>query len=177
MICFPCLSSTLHVSMASFSKGIWHCFWEFRRLHGIPGSDLTIYDIGFQTDFRVYLQLRQTWLAFSKWILWEICAPVFYSSNEKKFNSSSWWLELGTATESWSSCPKEVWALVNLNPLCMHPAKLSAKKALLCGKNNEIHVHMMITCRHHRSLHSVASAHDCTWTCATNPSKSHIRSM
>ncbi|KAJ6662636.1 hypothetical protein lerEdw1_011773 [Lerista edwardsae] len=44
--------------------GIWHCFWEFRRLHGIPGSDLTIYDIGFQTDFRVYLQLRQTWLAF-----------------------------------------------------------------------------------------------------------------
>ncbi|XP_053099926.1 choline transporter-like protein 5 isoform X3 [Hemicordylus capensis] len=44
--------------------GIWHCYWEFHRLHGIPGSDLTIYDIGFQTDFRVYLQLRQTWLAF-----------------------------------------------------------------------------------------------------------------
>uniref|UniRef100_A0A670XQK8 Choline transporter-like protein n=1 Tax=Pseudonaja textilis TaxID=8673 RepID=A0A670XQK8_PSETE len=44
--------------------GIWHCYWEYHRLHGIPGSDLTIYDIGFQTDFRVYLQLRQTWLAF-----------------------------------------------------------------------------------------------------------------
>uniref|UniRef100_A0A8C5RZJ9 Choline transporter-like protein n=1 Tax=Laticauda laticaudata TaxID=8630 RepID=A0A8C5RZJ9_LATLA len=44
--------------------GIWHCYWAYHRLHGIPGSDLTIYDIGFQTDFRVYLQLRQTWLAF-----------------------------------------------------------------------------------------------------------------
>ncbi|KAH0618496.1 hypothetical protein JD844_017762 [Phrynosoma platyrhinos] len=44
--------------------GIWHCYWEYHHLRGIPGSDLTIYDIGFQTDFRVYLQLRQTWLAF-----------------------------------------------------------------------------------------------------------------
>uniref|UniRef100_A0A8D0KU93 Choline transporter-like protein n=1 Tax=Strix occidentalis caurina TaxID=311401 RepID=A0A8D0KU93_STROC len=46
--------------------GIWHCYWEYDHLKGIPGSDLTVYDIGFQTDFRVYLQLRQTWLAFSK---------------------------------------------------------------------------------------------------------------
>uniref|UniRef100_A0A8C3T3P0 Choline transporter-like protein n=1 Tax=Chelydra serpentina TaxID=8475 RepID=A0A8C3T3P0_CHESE len=44
--------------------GIWHCYWEYDHLQGTPGSDLTIYDIGFQTDFRVYLQLRQTWLAF-----------------------------------------------------------------------------------------------------------------
>ncbi|XP_064927948.1 choline transporter-like protein 5 isoform X4 [Columba livia] len=44
--------------------GIWHCYWEYDHLKGIPGSDLTVYDIGFQTDFRVYLQLRQTWLAF-----------------------------------------------------------------------------------------------------------------
>ncbi|XP_069088527.1 choline transporter-like protein 5 isoform X6 [Pleurodeles waltl] len=44
--------------------GIWHCYWEYDSLRGIPGADLTIYDIGFQTDFRVYLQLRQTWLAF-----------------------------------------------------------------------------------------------------------------
>ncbi|XP_026511112.1 choline transporter-like protein 5 isoform X4 [Terrapene carolina triunguis] len=41
--------------------GIWHCYWEYDHLQGTPGSDLTIYDIGFQTDFRVYLQLRQTW--------------------------------------------------------------------------------------------------------------------
>ncbi|POI33690.1 hypothetical protein CIB84_002558, partial [Bambusicola thoracicus] len=44
--------------------GTWHCYWEYDHLKGIPGSDLTVYDIGFQTDFRVYLQLRQTWLAF-----------------------------------------------------------------------------------------------------------------
>uniref|UniRef100_A0A8C5J9Q6 Choline transporter-like protein n=1 Tax=Junco hyemalis TaxID=40217 RepID=A0A8C5J9Q6_JUNHY len=44
--------------------GIWHCYWEYDHLKGIPGSDLTVYDIGFQTDFKVYLQLRQTWLAF-----------------------------------------------------------------------------------------------------------------
>ncbi|RMC08844.1 hypothetical protein DUI87_15096 [Hirundo rustica rustica] len=47
-----------------FLKGIWHCYWEYDHLKGIPGSDLTVYDIGFQTDFKVYLQLRQTWLAF-----------------------------------------------------------------------------------------------------------------
>uniref|UniRef100_A0A8D2ISP7 Choline transporter-like protein n=1 Tax=Varanus komodoensis TaxID=61221 RepID=A0A8D2ISP7_VARKO len=56
-------NSTL-LSLASFSKGIWHCYWEYHHLHGVPGSDLTVYDIGFQTDFRVYLQLKQTWLTF-----------------------------------------------------------------------------------------------------------------
>ncbi|XP_069795511.1 choline transporter-like protein 5 isoform X2 [Narcine bancroftii] len=44
--------------------GIWHCYWEYSSLKGKPGSDIPIYDIGFQTDLRVYLQLRQTWLAF-----------------------------------------------------------------------------------------------------------------
>jgi len=33
---------------------------------GKPDSDITISDIGFQTDFRVYLQLSQTWLIFSE---------------------------------------------------------------------------------------------------------------
>lgn len=59
-------SSSSPPLLACFSQGIWHCYWEYHCLHGIPGSDLTIYDIGFQTDFRVYLQLKQTWLAFSK---------------------------------------------------------------------------------------------------------------
>eukprot|EP00061_Rhincodon_typus_P008286 g30758.t1 len=45
-------------------SGIWHCYWEYSSLKGKPGSDIPIYDIGFQMDFRVYLQLRQTWLAF-----------------------------------------------------------------------------------------------------------------
>uniref|UniRef100_A0A4W3HV95 Choline transporter-like protein n=1 Tax=Callorhinchus milii TaxID=7868 RepID=A0A4W3HV95_CALMI len=44
--------------------GIWHCYWEYSSLKGKPGADVAIYDIGFQTDFRIYLQLRQTWLAF-----------------------------------------------------------------------------------------------------------------
>ncbi|XP_032776069.1 choline transporter-like protein 5 isoform X2 [Strigops habroptila] len=43
---------------------IWHCYWEYDHLKRIPGSDLTVYDTGFQRDFRVCLQLRQTWLAF-----------------------------------------------------------------------------------------------------------------
>uniref|UniRef100_H3C3P7 Choline transporter-like protein n=1 Tax=Tetraodon nigroviridis TaxID=99883 RepID=H3C3P7_TETNG len=45
--------------------GIWHCFWEYRSLSGKPGANVTISDIGFQTDFSVYLQLTQTWLIFS----------------------------------------------------------------------------------------------------------------
>uniref|UniRef100_A0A671XPZ3 Choline transporter-like protein n=1 Tax=Sparus aurata TaxID=8175 RepID=A0A671XPZ3_SPAAU len=44
--------------------GIFHCFMEFRSLKGEPGADVTIRDLGLQTDFSVYLQIRQTWLAF-----------------------------------------------------------------------------------------------------------------
>ncbi|XP_041912756.1 choline transporter-like protein 5-B isoform X1 [Alosa sapidissima] len=44
--------------------GIWHCYWEYSVLQGKPDADVTISDIGFQTDFRVYLQLSQTWLIF-----------------------------------------------------------------------------------------------------------------
>ncbi|XP_062288064.1 choline transporter-like protein 2 isoform X3 [Scomber scombrus] len=44
--------------------GIFHCFMEFKSLKGEPGSDVTIRDLGLQTDFSVYLQIRQTWLAF-----------------------------------------------------------------------------------------------------------------
>ena len=38
---------------------------EYANLQGEPGSDVTIRDLGLQTDFSVYLQIRQTWLAFS----------------------------------------------------------------------------------------------------------------
>ncbi|XP_076001400.1 choline transporter-like protein 2 isoform X1 [Genypterus blacodes] len=44
--------------------GIFHCYMEFASLKGEPGSDVTIRDLGLQTDFAVYLQIRQTWLAF-----------------------------------------------------------------------------------------------------------------
>uniref|UniRef100_A0A8C1YSW0 Choline transporter-like protein n=1 Tax=Cyprinus carpio TaxID=7962 RepID=A0A8C1YSW0_CYPCA len=50
--------------IAAVGYGIWHCYWEYSSLQGKPDSDITISDIGFQTDFRVYLQLSQTWLIF-----------------------------------------------------------------------------------------------------------------
>ncbi|XP_060889238.1 choline transporter-like protein 5-B isoform X1 [Labrus mixtus] len=44
--------------------GIWHCYWEYATLSGKPGANVTISDIGFHTDFSIYLQLSQTWLIF-----------------------------------------------------------------------------------------------------------------
>ncbi|XP_034003424.1 choline transporter-like protein 5-B isoform X4 [Trematomus bernacchii] len=44
--------------------GIWHCYWEYSNLTRKPGANVTISDIGFQTDFSIYLQLSQTWLIF-----------------------------------------------------------------------------------------------------------------
>uniref|UniRef100_A0AAQ5YJ65 Choline transporter-like protein n=1 Tax=Amphiprion ocellaris TaxID=80972 RepID=A0AAQ5YJ65_AMPOC len=44
--------------------GIWHCYWEYSSLMGKPGSNVTITDIGFHTDFSIYLQRSQTWLIF-----------------------------------------------------------------------------------------------------------------
>lgn len=46
--------------------GIYHCYMEFASLTGEPGANVTIRDLGLQTDFSVYLQIRQTWLAFSE---------------------------------------------------------------------------------------------------------------
>ncbi|KAM4888437.1 choline transporter-like protein 2 isoform 4-T4 [Thomomys bottae] len=44
--------------------GIFHCYMEYSRLRGEAGSDISLVDLGFQTDLRVYLHLRQTWMAF-----------------------------------------------------------------------------------------------------------------
>ncbi|KGL74494.1 Choline transporter-like 2, partial [Tinamus guttatus] len=44
--------------------GIFHCYLEYAKLKGEAGSDVSLTDLGFQTDLRVYLHLRQTWLAF-----------------------------------------------------------------------------------------------------------------
>ncbi|XP_041633683.1 choline transporter-like protein 2 isoform X2 [Cheilinus undulatus] len=44
--------------------GIFHCYMEYAALKGEPGADVTLQELGFQTDFTVYLQIRQTWLAF-----------------------------------------------------------------------------------------------------------------
>ncbi|XP_029364153.1 choline transporter-like protein 2 isoform X2 [Echeneis naucrates] len=44
--------------------GIFHCYMEYAALKGEPGANVTIQQLGFQTDLSVYLQIRQTWLAF-----------------------------------------------------------------------------------------------------------------
>ncbi|KAJ8334976.1 hypothetical protein SKAU_G00406150 [Synaphobranchus kaupii] len=41
--------------------GIWHCYWEYDNF---KTSELTFNDVGFTTNFSVYLQIRDTWLAF-----------------------------------------------------------------------------------------------------------------
>lgn len=40
---------------------------EYAALQGQAGANVTIQQLGFQTDFSVYLQIRQTWLAFSQY--------------------------------------------------------------------------------------------------------------
>ncbi|KAL7890999.1 hypothetical protein AOLI_G00004750 [Acnodon oligacanthus] len=44
--------------------GIFHCYMQYAALKSQPGSDVTIKDLGLQTDFSIYLQIQQTWLAF-----------------------------------------------------------------------------------------------------------------
>uniref|UniRef100_A0A669DS82 Choline transporter-like protein n=1 Tax=Oreochromis niloticus TaxID=8128 RepID=A0A669DS82_ORENI len=50
--------------VAVIGYGIFHCYMEYAALKGEPGANVTIQDLGLQTDFTVYLQIRQTWLAF-----------------------------------------------------------------------------------------------------------------
>ncbi|KAM6956935.1 choline transporter-like protein 2 isoform 2-T2 [Aplochiton taeniatus] len=45
--------------------GIFHCSMEYVTLKGEAGSNVTLQELGFQTDFSVYLHIRQTWLAFT----------------------------------------------------------------------------------------------------------------
>uniref|UniRef100_A0A3B1IME5 Choline transporter-like protein 2 n=1 Tax=Astyanax mexicanus TaxID=7994 RepID=A0A3B1IME5_ASTMX len=44
--------------------GIGHCYVQYASLQGQAGADVTIKDLGLQTDFSIYLQIQQTWLAF-----------------------------------------------------------------------------------------------------------------
>ncbi|CAL8292546.1 unnamed protein product [Merluccius merluccius] len=41
--------------------GIWHCYWEYDNYKSMSA---TIHNIGFTTNFQVYLQTQETWLAF-----------------------------------------------------------------------------------------------------------------
>ncbi|XP_076871435.1 choline transporter-like protein 2 isoform X2 [Brachyhypopomus gauderio] len=50
--------------IAVIGYGIAHCYMQYASLRGQPGANITIKDLGLQTDFSVYLQIQQTWLAF-----------------------------------------------------------------------------------------------------------------
>ncbi|XP_056153974.1 choline transporter-like protein 4 [Lampris incognitus] len=41
--------------------GIWHCYWEYANY---KAASATIADVGVTTNFNVYLQVQETWLAF-----------------------------------------------------------------------------------------------------------------
>ncbi|XP_071356487.1 choline transporter-like protein 4 [Trachinotus anak] len=47
--------------LAAGAYGIWHCYWEYDNY---KKTSATISDIGFTTNFNVYLQVQETWLAF-----------------------------------------------------------------------------------------------------------------
>nr|XP_057903582.1 choline transporter-like protein 4 [Doryrhamphus excisus] len=47
--------------LATGAYGIWHCYWEYDNYKNQSAS---ITDIGFTTNFDVYLQVQETWLAF-----------------------------------------------------------------------------------------------------------------
>lgn len=59
-----------------FRAGIFHCYMQYASLKGQAGSDVTIKDLGLQTDFSVYLQIQQTWLAFSECLLIKVYLTV-----------------------------------------------------------------------------------------------------
>lgn len=50
--------------IAILGYGIFHCSMEYVRLKDSQGSDVSLKELGLQTDLRVYLHIRQTWLAF-----------------------------------------------------------------------------------------------------------------
>ncbi|XP_048473860.1 choline transporter-like protein 2 isoform X2 [Rhincodon typus] len=56
--------SIILMVIAVLGYGIFHCYVEYKELKGVPGSEVTIKDLGVHTDLRVYLHIRQTWLAF-----------------------------------------------------------------------------------------------------------------
>uniref|UniRef100_A0A674NNW4 Choline transporter-like protein n=1 Tax=Takifugu rubripes TaxID=31033 RepID=A0A674NNW4_TAKRU len=47
--------------LAAGAYGIWHCYWEYDNYKQLSAS---ITDVGFTTNFSVYLQVQETWLAF-----------------------------------------------------------------------------------------------------------------
>ncbi|XP_013858372.1 choline transporter-like protein 5-B [Austrofundulus limnaeus] len=50
--------------VSAVGYGIWHCYWVYTTLSKKPNSNISISDIGFQTDLSIYLENSQTWLIF-----------------------------------------------------------------------------------------------------------------
>lgn len=79
---------------------------EYAKLKGEAGSDISLKDLGFHTDLRVYLHLRQTWLAFSK-------SPS--SSSGCGMGRGGWAPAPGPLRDkAWEGESREVWGLLGL---------------------------------------------------------------
>ncbi|XP_041861493.1 choline transporter-like protein 5-B isoform X2 [Melanotaenia boesemani] len=50
--------------IAAVSYGIWYCYGEYNILSKKTDANVTISEIGFHTDFSIYLQHSQMWLIF-----------------------------------------------------------------------------------------------------------------
>uniref|UniRef100_A0A3Q2XWU1 Choline transporter-like protein n=1 Tax=Hippocampus comes TaxID=109280 RepID=A0A3Q2XWU1_HIPCM len=59
------LWATVITVMLLLAHGLWHCSVAFAALGRTRGSDVSIAQVGLQTDLRVYLQLRETWIILS----------------------------------------------------------------------------------------------------------------
>lgn len=72
-------------------SGIWHCYWEYSLLNGKSGSNITISDIGFHTDFSIYLKISETWLIFSMLSLLTVPKPHTCLFSYVSFMLHNWW--------------------------------------------------------------------------------------
>ncbi|XP_057714228.1 choline transporter-like protein 5-A isoform X2 [Corythoichthys intestinalis] len=53
---------TIITVLLLLSYGMWYCSMALTTLKQNQGSDVSIVEVGLQTDLKVYLQLRQTWM-------------------------------------------------------------------------------------------------------------------
>uniref|UniRef100_A0A667X114 Choline transporter-like protein n=1 Tax=Myripristis murdjan TaxID=586833 RepID=A0A667X114_9TELE len=60
-LCGPLSLWVIVLPVCFFIVGIWHCYWEYSNY---KANSATISEIGFTTNFEVYLQVQETWLAF-----------------------------------------------------------------------------------------------------------------
>uniref|UniRef100_A0A8C6YDF7 Choline transporter-like protein n=1 Tax=Naja naja TaxID=35670 RepID=A0A8C6YDF7_NAJNA len=114
--------------------GIFHCYMEYAHLKGQTGSDVSLMELGFQTDFRVYLHLKQTWLAFNVHLRQAIvaflllCLMIFITIMKSSLTASSF---LSTSNEAvykvfsdtecqyaGTTCKPETFSTSNITKLC-----------------------------------------------------------